>query len=100
MKFTHSLVLFAALLLFGAPLAFADGTNIQTAIPSTSSEFVLTEDALLCRDGCQGFSGGLNYIYLKNPLVVIDPTTNTQSRVLVDQIHTFDAFASYRFRSN
>jgi outer membrane protein OmpA-like peptidoglycan-associated protein len=92
-------IIICALLMFGT-LALADGTNIQTTIPSTSSEFVLTEDALLCRDHCKGIGLGLNYIYLKNPLVVVNSTTNSQTQVLVNSIQTLDAFLSYRFREN
>jgi hypothetical protein len=77
--------------------AYASSINVQTMIPSTSNRYVLTEDALPKQDCCKGLTLGVNYIYLNDPLVAIDPTTNTRTETIVDSINTVDLMAAYRF---
>lgn len=94
----RSLFLFGAL--FTVP-AFADSVSVQLYRPPYNLNYAMTESAI--HDNApwtqQSFApkyyGAVDYSYVKNPLVVIDTTTNTRVRSLVNSVHTLDLSGGY-----
>src|SRR4051812_10660922 len=82
-------------------VAFADSVNVQLYRPPFNLNYGMTESAI--NDNApwdeQAFRpkyyAAADYSYVKDPLVVIDTTTNTRVRSLVNSVHTVDLSGGY-----
>lgn len=93
-----SLVLSGAL--FASTAHAVDSINVQTYNPSTSSHYVLLEDAFRSEwPKNSKLYLGANYNYVSEPFVALDATTGLRAYSVIDSIQTFDAMIGFKASS-
>lgn len=81
--------------------AFADSVNVQLYRSPFNLNYAMVESAI--HDNAPWdehayrpkFFGSADYSYVKDPLVVIDTTTNTRVNTLVNSVHTLELAGGY-----
>jgi outer membrane protein OmpA-like peptidoglycan-associated protein len=93
-----SLVLFGAF--FSNTSHAVDSINVQTFNPSTSTHFVLLEDAYRSEwPKNSKLYLGANYNYVSEPFVALDATTGARAYSVIDSIQTFDFMIGFKASS-
>lgn len=94
-KKIFSLVLLGALSVSKAHAV--NSINVQTFNPSTSTQFVLLEDAYRSEwPKNSKLYFGANYNYVSEPLVALDANTGLRSYSVIDSVQTFDLMAGFK----
>lgn len=80
--------------LLSSAAVFASSINDQFFIPSSGYDFVYSEDALM--NTREGFTLGVTYDYLKNPLVTENSNQTANTGTVISSLSTLDLSGSYR----
>lgn len=97
MKAFRYLVVFSLLATAPAEQVLAKGVNVQLWRPSSSGDFAVTEGAF---DSKKSFGLSLDYNYVDDPLVTVNPDRTKRYGEITNSIQTLDLTAGAKVRND